>query len=36
MESQAFQNKTVNVVAIGGGNGLATLLSGLKKYVKGR
>jgi uncharacterized cofD-like protein len=34
MESQAFQNKTVKVVAIGGGNGLATLLSGLKKYVK--
>ncbi len=36
MKNHLFSNTTqgLNVVAIGGGNGLSTLLSGLKRYVK--
>ncbi len=33
MEMQKVQTNGLDLVAIGGGTGLATLLSGLKKYV---
>ena len=38
MKNHLFSDSTrgLNLVAIGGGNGLSTLLSGLKKYVKPR